>query len=156
MTLRRRPAHLHPGFVLIVMTGGALGTVARYGLGLVLPAPPGWPLATLAINLVGAFVLGALLEGLTRRGPDTGCLRFLRLLLGTGFLGAFTTYSAFAVDAVMLFEAGRPTAALVYVSLSLFGGIVAALAGIWAAARLHGSSGHHCAALQPKTGETSP
>lgn len=73
--------------------------------------------------------------------------------MGAFALGAFTTYSAFAVDAVNLFNAGRPSAALAYVGISLFGGIVAALAGTWVAARLHASSTHHGA--PPVHGEAS-
>lgn len=156
MAASRRPTHLHPGFILLVMAGGALGTMARFGLGSVLPAPAGWPLATLTINILGAFALGALLEGLSRRGPDSGPLKLLRLLFGTGFLGAFTTYSAFAVDAVNLFHAGRPSAAVAYVALSVVGGIAAALAGIWVATKRQGRSLQHGAAQQSGTGEASP
>lgn len=138
---RHRPVHLHPGFVLLVMAGGAFGALARYGLSLVLPAPGGWPLPTLLINLAGALLLGMLLEGLSRRGPDTGHRRILRLLLGTGFMGAFTTYSTLAVDALHLFDAGRPSAALAYLAVSLVGGVLAALAGIWCGARIHAGTG---------------
>ncbi len=141
-----RPIHFHPGFLVLVMAGGAFGALARYGLGLVLPEPDGWPLPTLLINLSGALALGALLEGLSRRGPDSGRLRFLRLLLGTGFMGAFTTYSTLAVDAVHLFDSGRSVAAFAFLGASLFGGILAAVAGIWLAARLHRHS-----AARPQT-----
>lgn len=132
-----RPIHLQPRFVLLVVAGGCLGALARYGLSLALPTPAGWPLPTLLINLLGAFALGALLEGLSRRGPDTGRLRLVRLLAGTGFMGAFTTFSTLAVDAVHLLETGAFASALVYLTVSLLGGIGAALAGIWIAARHH-------------------
>ena len=135
-----RPVHLHPGFVLLVVAGGCLGALARYGLGVALPAPDGWPLPTLLINLFGAFALGALLEGLSRRGPDTGRLRLVRLLAGTGFMGAFTTYSTMAVDAVHLFGASAVAAGLLYLAASLLGGIGAVLAGIWVAAWHHRAS----------------
>lgn len=134
-----RPIHLHPWFVLLVVVGGCVGALSRYGLSRVLPAPDGWPLPTLLINIAGAFALGALLEGLSRRGADTGRLRLLRLLVGTGFMGAFTTYSTLAVDAVHLFDAGAVEPALLYLAASLFGGIGAALAGIWVAAWHHRS-----------------
>ncbi|WP_427018943.1 CrcB family protein [Pseudarthrobacter sp. P1] len=62
----------------------------------------------------------------------------LRLLAGTGFMGAFTTYSTLAVDAVHLFDAGVATAALAYLAASLFGGAGGTLTGIWVAARHHG------------------
>ncbi|NUP58138.1 MAG: CrcB family protein [Pseudarthrobacter sp.] len=108
-----RAVHLHPGFVAVVVLGGIFGALARYALGAVLPAPGGWPLPTLAINLAGAFLLGALLEGLVRRGPDAGRRRILRLLAGTGFMGAFTTYSTLALETTTLLGTGRPADALV-------------------------------------------
>ncbi|HEY1158104.1 MAG TPA: hypothetical protein VGE95_17685, partial [Arthrobacter sp.] len=55
-----RPVHLHPGYVLVVIAGGVFGALARYGLSMLLPAPGGWPLPTLVINLAGALLLGAL------------------------------------------------------------------------------------------------
>jgi CrcB protein len=132
-----RPVHLHPGFVLVVITGGVFGALARYGLSTVLPAPDGWPLPTLIINLTGAFLLGILLEALVRRGPDAGRLRVIRLLAGTGFMGAFTTYSTLALETNALLGAGRTTDALIYVAATLLGGAIATVAGIRAAA------GHH-------------
>ncbi|WP_334170600.1 fluoride efflux transporter FluC [Sinomonas sp.] len=130
-----RPLHLEPRYVLLVAAGGVPGALARYGLGLALPGPGAWPLPTLVINLAGAFVLGVLLEVLTRIGPDHGPRRALRLLVGTGFLGAFTTYSTFAVDADRLFVAGRLGAGLGYVAASLLGGVAASFLGIWLGAR---------------------
>lgn len=135
-----RPVHLHPGFVLVVITGGVVGALARYGLSIVLPAPGGWPLPTLIINLAGAFLLGVLLEALVRRGPDTGRLRVIRLLAGTGFMGAFTTYSTFAVDAVKLLGAGHTLPALGYLAATVLGGAAVSGAGIWAAAYHHARS----------------
>ncbi|UVJ38471.1 CrcB family protein [Arthrobacter sp. CJ23] len=132
-----RPVHLHGRLVLLVAAGGVLGALARYGLGFVIPAPGGWPLPTLVINLSGALVLGALLEGLSRRGPDAGWRQILRLAVGTGFLGAFTTYSTLALDAVHLFDAGRSTEGVWYLGTSLLGGVAATVAGIWLAARQH-------------------
>ena len=132
-----RPVHMHPGFVLVVITGGVFGALARYGFSTVLPAPGWWPLPTLIINLTGALLLGVLLEALVRRGPDAGRLRVIRLLAGTGFMGAFTTYSTLALDTNTLLGAGRTTDALIYVAATLLGGAIATMAGIRAAA------GHH-------------
>ncbi len=136
-TEAKSPLHLHWGFIGIVAAGGVLGALARYGLGLVIPAPGAWPLPTLVINLSGALALGALLEGLSRRGPDAGNRRVLRLGLGTGFLGAYTTYSTLALDAVHLFSAGAAPAAAGYLAASLLGGAGATIAGIWLGARHH-------------------
>lgn len=121
----------------IVAVGGVLGAVTRYGLGMVIPAPGAWPLPTLIINLSGALALGALLEGLSRRGPDVGNRRVLRLALGTGFLGAYTTYSTLAVDAVHLLNADAVPAAAGYLTASLLGGAAATTAGIWLGAWHH-------------------
>ncbi|KII27085.1 hypothetical protein M707_23975 [Arthrobacter sp. AK-YN10] len=129
--------HLHPGFVLIVIIGGVFGTLARYGLSILLPSPGGWPLPTLCINLAGALLLGVLLEGLARRGPDAGRLRVIRLLVGTGFMGAFTTYSTLALETNTLLAAGRATDAVIYLGTSLIVGAAATVAGIRVAA------GHH-------------
>ncbi|MCZ2403585.1 CrcB family protein [Paenarthrobacter sp. Z7-10] len=136
-----RAVHLKMRYVLLVAAGGVGGALSRYGLGLVLPEPSGWPLSTLLINLTGALALGALLEGLSRRGRDAGGLRVVRLLLGTGFLGAFTTYSTLALDAVHLVQAGRIGPAVLYLAASLLGGAVATSLGIWAGARWHHQSG---------------
>lgn len=154
----RRPVHLHPGFVLIVITGGVFGAVARYGLSTVLPSPGGWPLPTLVINLAGAFLLGVLLEALVRRGPDAGRLRVIRLLAGTGFLGAFTTYSALALETNTLLGAGRTTDALIYVAATLIGGAVATVAGIRAASGQHTrmTTRHRDAALRSGRREDTP
>lgn len=130
-TEAKPPVHLHWGFIGIVAAGGVLGTLSRYGLGLLIPAPGAWPLPTLIINVSGALALGALLEGLSRRGPDVGNRRVLRLALGTGFLGAFTTYSTLALDAVHLFAADAAPAAAGYLGASLVGGAAATTAGIW-------------------------
>ncbi|NQD89556.1 CrcB family protein [Paenarthrobacter sp. CM16] len=131
------PLHLQGKFIALVAAGGVFGALARYGLGLAIPAPGAWPLPTLVINLSGALALGALLEGLSRRGPDVGNRRVLRLALGTGFLGAYTTYSTFALDAVHLFSAGAATAAAGYLAASLLGGAAATTAGIWIGAWHH-------------------
>lgn len=132
-----RAIHLHPGYIGLVIIGGMLGTLARYGLEAAIPTPGGWPLPTLLINLAGALALGALLEGLVRRGRETGRLRKIRLLAGTGFLGAFTTYSTLALEATMLLDTNRATAGVLYLAASLIGGVCATTAGIWVAARHH-------------------
>ncbi|WP_144406476.1 fluoride efflux transporter FluC [Arthrobacter sp. SPG23] len=133
----RRPVHLHPGFVLVVIAGGVFGALARYGLSTVLPAPDGWPLPTLIINLTGALLLGVLLEALVRRGPDAGRRRMVRLLAGTGFMGAFTTYSTLALETNTLIGAGRIADAVIYVAVTLIGGAIATVAGIRAAVVFH-------------------
>lgn len=131
------PAHHHPGLIVLVFIGGSFGAVSRYGLSHFLGSPDGFPIATLAENVGGAFLLGVLLEALSRRGPDHGRRRQLRLLLGTGFLGGFTTYSSFAVDTVHLLGDGETFRAIIYLALTILLGATASFAGIWSAATQH-------------------
>lgn len=94
--------------VLLVAAGGVVGALARAGAGALLPHEPGtWAWSTLVVNALGAALLCALLTAVRDAR--------VRLLVGTGVLGAFTTFSAFAVDAVLLADAGRPAVAAAYV-----------------------------------------
>lgn len=135
----RRPPHRQVHLLGLVFLGGAAGTLSRWGVGLVVPHVARLPLGTVVVNLVGAFVLGALVEHLAARGPDAGRQRALRLTLGTGFCGGFTTYSALAHDTDTLLRAGLGGQALVYVLGTLVLGLAASALGIGAArARLPG------------------
>lgn len=125
-----RPVHLSPAFLLLVGAGGAVGTLLRYLLQQGVEPLGGVPVVTLLVNAVGAFLLGLLLETLVRRGEDRGRRRVLRLLLGTGALGGFTTYSALAVDTVTLLHEGSPGLAVVYAFGTLVLGAVASILGI--------------------------
>ena len=125
-----RPHHTDPLLVASVAAGGALGSLARYGLSHALPARGGWPVGTMAENLVGAFLLGLLLQALLRRGHETARLRWLRLTLGTGVLGGFTTYSAFALELHGLLGGGRWGLAAGYALLSVVGGTLACVGGV--------------------------
>ena len=110
---------------LLVMLGGALGSGARYGVGLALPRA-GFPWATLAVNVSGGLAMG-LLAGVLARG---GGQEAWRLFLGVGFLGGFTTFSSFALDAVTLAERGAGGLAALYVLGSLAGAIGGVAAGL--------------------------
>lgn len=135
---RPRPLHFRPLALGLVFAGGVVGTLARYGVELAIPhRSPGWPIATFAINIVGAFVLGLLLEFLARGGPDEGLRQRLRLLLGTGFCGAFTTYSTFALEAVLIGRDGHSTTALAYGVSTVVLGVAAAWGGIVVGATAH-------------------
>jgi fluoride exporter len=122
----------------LVGLGGAAGTAVRYALERWLPAGVGLPRATLIANLVGALILGVLLESLARGGPDTGRRRRLRLLFGTGFCGGLTTYSTLAVETDLLIRAHRDALAAGYAVGSVLAGIALAGLGIALAARIHG------------------
>jgi len=114
--------------VALVAAGGALGAVARYLVQLALAArgAAGFPLATFVANVSGCLLLGALLALGELRGtlaPST------RLFLATGFLGAFTTFSTYAVEGEALLQRGLHGRALVYLCSSVVGGVAAAWIG---------------------------
>lgn len=111
-----------------VAVGGALGTVARYGISRLFDvSPEGFPWATFWINTSGSFVLGLILALLLARYPPS---QYLRAFAATGFLGAYTTASTFAVETVVLVKDGHPAVALTYVAASLSAGLLAAWAGM--------------------------
>lgn len=121
-----RPGLADLGWVFL---GGTAGTALRAGVSLAVPPVGQIPVAIAVINIGGAFLLGLLLERLQRSGDDTGRRRTLRLALGTGLLGGFTTYSALAADTVGL-AGTHPGAALGYAVGTLILGAIASLAGI--------------------------
>lgn len=122
---------------LLIVLGGALGTALRAALEAAYPATSGgWPWATFTINVTGAFLLGVLLEALSRLGPDTGLRQYLRLGVGTGLLGGYTTYSTFAVESVRLIGGEAVWVGLGYALTSVVLGLTAALAGTLLAVRL--------------------
>ena len=124
------PVHLTPSAIALVFAGGSLGVFARARLDQVFPDGSGFPATTFAINLVGALALAVLIESLALRGPDAGYRRVLRLALGTGVLGGFTTYSALAVQTDTLLSSGQAATALAYASGTVALGLVASIAGI--------------------------
>lgn len=139
---------LPPRDALAVFLGGGAGACLRAALVSAFPAVEagalsalhpglsGFPLSTLLINCAGAFLLGLLLALLAEFGQDTGYLRSVRLALGTGLLGGFTTYSAFAVQGLQLILDGRWGAAGFYVALSLVLGFLLAAIGLRAGSLL--------------------
>ena len=100
--------------VLLVALGGALGSVARYGVGMAAARVFGaaFPWGTLIVNVVGGLAMGVLFA---RAGPAQ---ESLHLFLGVGLLGGFTTFSAFSLESFRLLEQGPAPAAL-YVAASL-------------------------------------
>jgi CrcB protein len=115
--------------LIAVATGGALGALARHTVYTFMPVPAGtllpWP--TLTVNVLGSFVAGLVLVLLTQAHP--GAIGW-RLLLGVGFLGAFTTFSAFSVDSWLLLEAGRWQAALANALLNVSLSVGACVAAV--------------------------
>jgi len=132
------PPHFTPAFLSLVFLGGCLGAAARYWVSLqLLTSSNGLPVATLFVNLLGSFLLGLLLEGLVRLGSDDGIRRMTRLAVGTGFMGAFTTYSTFVVETYLLLRHGKEATALTYMALTVIGGVVVSSLGIQLAAIHH-------------------
>jgi len=122
LSLRRR--------LLAVLCGGFLGTLARYFLSMLVQSwlGKGWPYDILLINLTGALLL-ALVSTLADETFLVGPTR--RLLLNTGFMGAYTTFSSLALGDVLLFGKGELVPALLYLVLSLLGGLVMVVLGDW-------------------------
>lgn len=131
---RARPPHLRGTFLASVAFGGAVGAAAREGLSIVIPPLGDVPFAIALINILGAFLLGWLFESLAHLKPEDPMGRRLRLLLGTGFCGGFTTYSALATGTALLLVGGRPGAAAAYALGTVVIGALATWAGIALAA----------------------
>ena len=133
-----RPPHLDPRLVAVVAVGGAVGTAARWALTQAVgTSGSGWPTATFVENLLGSFLLGALLEALLRHGSESRRGRLVRLGAGTGVLGGFTTFSSLAIEMERLIAGGQVTMSLLYGALSVVLGLLACVAGIALAARHH-------------------
>lgn len=116
--------------LVAVFLGGCFGAVARDGLSHAYPTTTGsFPLTTLAINLVGALVLGFVLEFLLSLGEDTGWRQMLRLGVGSGFCGGFTTYSTLVMETDLLIGSGG-VLGWIYIIVSVAAGIALALLGI--------------------------
>ncbi|PZR53321.1 CrcB family protein [Xylanimonas oleitrophica] len=153
MTSAHPAPHRDVRLLGLVALGGALGSVLRYAVSLVTPAPGGWPLATLSVNVLGAFLLGFLLEALARRGPETRRLQRLRLTLGTGVLGGFTTYSSFALEIERLPQDGAAAVAVGYAAATLVVGTLAAVVGVALGARVPASTSSRLVRLAEERAE---
>ena len=117
-----------------VALGGAIGASLRYQLGrgmthwLGPTAVTAFPWATLAANVLGSLAMGLLAGWLARHGSAEG--EQLRLLLGVGLLGGFTTFSSFSLEMMLLVERGQPALALTYAGVSVLAGLTALYLGL--------------------------
>ena len=119
---------------LNVAFGGAAGAALRYQTGRAMTQWLGpqammtFPWATLAVNAIGSVLMGFLAGWLVRQGPGAG--EQMRLLLGVGLLGGYTTFSAFSLELVLLIERGQYTIAALYAFLSFALGISGLMFGL--------------------------
>lgn len=123
---------------LIVAAGGALGAMARYGLGRLLPPAAGWPWPTLAANVVGGLLMGVLTGWLAFRGGAQG--ETIRLFAAVGVLGGFTTFSAFSLETVLMIERRQFAMASGYVAISVAASVIALFLGLMLARRAFGAA----------------
>ncbi|MCP3739004.1 fluoride efflux transporter CrcB [Rossellomorea sp. BNER] len=113
---------------LLVGVGGAIGSLLRYGISLITfnMITTSFPIATLLTNYIGSFILGwltySIIEG--KKYPPQ-----LMTAIGTGLIGSFTTFSTFSVETVQLFEDGQYLLGVLYVLLSLIGGLLSSFMG---------------------------
>lgn len=116
--------------LLLVMAGGAGGAVLRYWISLLAAhrLPAAFPWGTLSVNLIGCFAAGLVLGIVLVRGGEGD---MLRLLVLTGFLGGFTTFSAFSSETAFMILNGDLWQAALYVGASTVGAILLTFLGLW-------------------------
>jgi CrcB protein len=128
---QRRTRRAEAVIVVALACGGVLGAVSRYAISLAVPTETArFPWGTFLINVSGSAALGFVLVLIIDRFPRG---RLARPVLGTGFLGAYTTFSTFTVEAIDLVRAGHAGTALAYLAGSVFAGLLAVLAGMTSA-----------------------
>jgi fluoride exporter len=119
------------GKIIVVGVGGFVGANARYGLALWV-GERAFPWATLATNAIGCFGLALFITLLTQRGALS---EEARLLVATGFFGAFTTFSTFNLEAITLMQKGQGSTAILYMvasfGLCMVGGLIGVQLGNW-------------------------
>lgn len=114
--------------VILVMSGGAIGAALRYGLSRALPmSAAGWPWSTFAVNILGGFCMGILAIWVLRGDSSA---EPLRLFLGVGVLGGFTTFSAFSLEIAQMVQCGQMGMAAAYAVASILLALGALFAGM--------------------------
>lgn len=115
--------------IVLVFLGGGAGSVARFGITNLVSrysSTSSFPWHTLSVNIIGALIIGALMELLALRLSLPSSARFL---LVTGFLGGFTTFSAFSLESALLFEKSDYVNLAAYIAASVIGTIIAVFIG---------------------------
>lgn len=125
---------------LLVAAGGAIGSMARYGLGVLagrMAPNAGWPVGTLAANVIGGLLMGLLVGWLAFRGGAQQ--EAVRLFAAVGVLGGFTTFSSYSLEAVQMIERRQVGLAGAYVAGSVVLAIAAVFVGLMIARRALGA-----------------
>lgn len=114
---------------IYIALGGGIGSFLRYTLTSVIARNLGtlFPYGTLAVNVIGSFIMGITIEYLSKTLPHSN---ELRAFLAIGILGGFTTFSAFSLDSITLFERGSPMLAIAYIITSVVLSIITIFAGM--------------------------
>lgn len=122
--------------LLLVAAGGAVGSVARYlvGVGAMRLMGPGWPYGTFTVNIAGGFLMGCLASWLAHRGAANQ--EQWRVMLGVGVLGGFTTFSSFSLETALMIQKRAYGQALSYSAASVLLAIAALFAGLLIARRI--------------------
>lgn len=116
--------------VLWIAFSGALGAISRFGLGALVQrtAKSAFPWGTIAVNILGCLLFGLIWQ----LGEGVGRLdRQTRIIILTGFMGSFTTFSTFAFESTQLFRGGQSAAALANIGLQTTVGLLALALGMW-------------------------
>ena len=112
---------------LLVGIAGSLGATLRYSLSLLLFHGTVFPFSTLSINLIGCFLLTYLTAGLFSKADIPANIK---TAIGTGFIGSFTTFSAFSVETITLFTNEEYALGITYIAISLIGGLLMSSFGL--------------------------
>ncbi|HEX5113956.1 MAG TPA: fluoride efflux transporter CrcB [Pseudonocardiaceae bacterium] len=126
---RTQLVRTHGATLAVIALGGGLGSIARYGVGRLLPTMPGeFPWGTFGINVLGCFLIGVLMVLISE---VWSAHRLVRPFLGVGVLGGFTTFSTYANETRALLAPCTAATALLYLFGTLLCALLAVLAGVW-------------------------